>query len=106
MAGLIIESLESRSVDWLSVHDFVVPLLNEVGCWPMAGTLTWQNLTDDDPVKVAAIFDAARHHTLRVETAQAALAQASRDISASADWSAVSRAIRRRNCVYIPRRTA
>jgi Protein of unknown function (DUF2742) len=101
MAGLIIES---RSVDWWPVHLYVLPLLEKVRSWPLAGTITWENLPDDDPAKLAAIFDAAQHHTLRVDTAQAALAQASQDISAAADWSEFSRAIRRHNAVYIPMR--
>lgn len=98
--------IQSRSVAWWPVHLYVLPLLEEVGSWPMAGTLTWQQLHDNDPAKAAAIFDAAQHHALRVETAQAALAKASHGISGTTNWPGVARAIRRRNEVYIPRRTA
>lgn len=56
-----------------------------------------------DPVKWAAICDAARHWALRVETCQAASAEASRDVSAAADWPAVSREIQRRRDAYIRR---
>ncbi|GJO37414.1 hypothetical protein NJB1604_02170 [Mycobacterium marinum] len=104
MAGMIIES---RSIDWYSVHEFVFPALREVGSWPLAGSLTWQQLSDDDPAKIAAVLDAGRHWALRVETCQTALAQASRSISAAEDWPAIARSIRRRhNSTYIPRRTA
>ena len=72
----------------------------------MAGTLTWQQLEDGDPVKIAALYDAARHHALRVDDAQSALAEASRDISAAADWSALGRNMLRRNNVYIPRKAS
>ncbi|MDC8973987.1 DUF2742 domain-containing protein [Mycobacterium marinum] len=104
MAGMIIES---RSIDWYSVHEFVFPTLNEVGSWPLVGSLPWRELSDDDPAKIAAVLDAGRHHALRIETAQAALAEASQTISAAADWPAIARSIRRRhNSTYIPRRTA
>ena len=62
--------LASRSVEWWPVHIHVSPRLQEVGCWPMAGTITWQQLEDQDPVKLASLLDAARHHILRVETAR------------------------------------
>ena len=57
----------------------------------MAGTLAWQLLCDTDPAKWAALLDAAQHHILRVDTAQAALAGVSHDISTAANWQAVSR---------------
>lgn len=101
----MIGGIESRQVDWWSVHTFVLPTLIRVESWPLAGSPAWRELADNDPVKLAAIFDAARHHALRVDTAQAAMAEASRDIAA-ADWSAVSREIRQRNGVYIPREVA
>jgi Protein of unknown function (DUF2742) len=65
-----------------------------------------QQLEQGDPVAIASLYDAARHHVLRVDTAQAARAEASRDISAAADWSTISRTMLRRNNVYIPRRVA
>lgn len=98
--------IESRTVDWWAVHQFVLPLLEEVGSWPMVGTLTWQRLPGDHPAKLAAIYDAAQHHALRLETAQTALAQASQDISAAEDWSAIARTIRHKSGIYIPRRVA
>lgn len=96
----------SRTIDWWPVHLFVVPLLDEVRSWPLVGSLTWQQLESDDPAKVAAIYDAARHHALRIDTAQAALADASRAVSKAADWPQVSREIRRRSGVYLPREVA
>lgn len=93
----------SRQVDWWSVHEFVEPLLAQVGCWPMAGSVIWRQLDSTDPAKWAALLDAARHHSLRVDTAQAALAEASHDVAAAADWPHIARTIRRRFGVYIPR---
>lgn len=74
----------------------------------MIGTPAWCLLGDADPAKLAAIYDAAQHWALRVESAQEARAEASRDVSGSADWAAVARSARRhadavRTGVYIPR---
>lgn len=93
----------SRAVSWWSVHEYVAPTLAAAVEWPMAGTPAWCDLDDTDPVKWAAICDAARHWALRVETCQAASAEASRDVSAAADWPAVSREIQRRRDAYIRR---
>lgn len=98
--------IDSRQVDWWLVHQFVQPLLTEVGCWPMAGTPAWQSLAKGDPVKIAAIYDAAQHHTLRVDGAQAALSEASQDISAAVDWPRFVSGSRQRSGIYIPRRVA
>lgn len=92
-----------RAVSWWSVHEYVAPTLAAAVEWPMAGTPAWCDLDDTDPVKWAAICDAARHWALRVETCQAASAEASRDVSAAADWPAVSREIQRRRDAYIRR---
>lgn len=95
--------IASRQVSWWSVHEKVSPLLAQVGSWPMAGSPEWCELADADPVKLAALYDAAQHWALRLEMCQTALAEASRDISAATDWSAVARKIRQHREVYIPR---
>lgn len=98
-----VTNLSSRTVDWWSVHQFVLPLLDRAGSWPLAGSLAWQELDDDDPVKIASLYDAAQHHILRIDTTQEALAQASQEISKATDWSRISIG---RSSVYIPRRAA
>jgi Protein of unknown function (DUF2742) len=103
---MIHQATSPRTVVWRPVHRFVLPLLEEVGYWPMVGTIGWQQLDASDPVKWAALLDAAQHWALRVESCQEAQAQAAQAISAAADWPAVSQAIRRRSGVYIPRKTA
>ncbi|BBX72209.1 hypothetical protein MSHI_01150 [Mycobacterium shinjukuense] len=85
------------------MHEFVAPFLAEVGSWPMVGTAAWRQLGADDPAKLAAIYDAARHWALRTETSQQALADASRDIAAAADWPEVAREIQQRRGAYISR---
>lgn len=98
--------MPSRQVCWWAVHQFVSPLLERAGSWPMAGTPEWSALADDDPAKWAALLDGARHHALRVETAQQGLAQASRDISAAENWSAIATDIHQRHNTNIPREVA
>jgi len=80
----------ARSVSWWSVHEYVQPVLTRIGDYPPAGTPAWCELADGDPRKVAAIFDYAQHHALRVETAQEIHAEASKAVAAAADWPAIA----------------
>lgn len=80
----------SQQVSWWTVHDFVVDWLAQVDGWPLAGSVEWQHLADDDPRKWASLLDAAQHWSLRVETCQDAKAEASRAVAAAADWPAVA----------------
>ena len=79
---------------WWTVHEFVAPSSQRPvrGRWsaPPNGAL----LDDDDPRKIAAIFDSARHWALRIETCQEAYADAGSEISAAADWSRIAQYIR------------
>jgi Protein of unknown function (DUF2742) len=95
--------ISSQQVAWLTVHEFVAPLLAGVGCWPMAGTPEWCLLDDDDPRKWAALFDAAQHWSLRVDTCQEQQRAASRDISAAVDWSSIARELVQLNAFYTQR---
>ena len=99
-------TISSRQVSWWDVHEYVQPSLDSAGPWPTAGTPAWCALDDDDPAKLAALLDAAQHHVLRVETAQAALAEASRAVAAGADWPALAAEIVRGRAAYIPREKA
>jgi len=96
----------SQQVDWWSVHEHVAGRLQAAGSWPTAGSVEWVALPDGDPRKLASLLDAARHWALRVETCQQAECEASRDVSAAADWRAVSASMLRRAAVYIPRKAA
>jgi Protein of unknown function (DUF2742) len=69
----------------------------------MAGTPAWCALDNDDPRKLAALFDAAQQWALRVETCQEAQCEASRDVSAAEDWSAISQEIKDRREFYAAR---
>lgn len=93
----------SQQVSWWSVHQAVSPLLTSVESWPLLGTPEWCALPDGDLRKVAALFDAAQHWSLRMETCQQGLAQAAHDVSAGEDWSAIAAEMRARDEVYIRR---
>lgn len=94
------QSIASRQVSWWTVHEFVTPLLERVGSWPMVGTPAWCALDDSDPAKLAAIFDAATHWALRLDTAQEASCEASQAISEAEDWAAVGRSNQQRADFY------
>ena len=95
--------MSAASVSFWSVHEFVAPVLARVGNYPTIGTPEWCALPDDDRRKIAAVFDAAQHWALRLETSQEAHAQASRDIAAAVDWSALAREINQRADFYAAR---
>lgn len=97
------DSTSSRQVSWWGVHEYVQPSLDAAGQWPTAGTPAWCALDDADPVKLAALLDAAQHHALRMETAQAVLADASRAVAASANWTALANDIMAGRGAYIRR---
>lgn len=80
----------SQQVCWWAVAEFVAPWLVAVDSWPMAGSVEWQHLADDDPRKWCSLLDAARHWSLRVETCQEQRAEASRAVSTAVDWRKVA----------------
>jgi hypothetical protein len=82
--------MSSQQVSWWSVHEFVTAHL-QVDQWPMIGSPAWCLLEDGDPVKLAAVLDAAQHWALRLETGQQAQCEAAREVSAAVDWSALAR---------------
>jgi hypothetical protein len=86
----------SQQVSWWALHEWVQPFLDTAGDPPWPGSPAWCLLPDDSREKWAGLLDFAQHHALRVEAAQAAQADAASEISASADWAAVSRELRQR----------
>jgi hypothetical protein len=95
-------TIASQQVSFWSVHEHVQPLLDLVGDWPVVGSPAWCALPDG-PAKLAALYDAAQHHALRLELNQEARAQASHAISAAENWGSVAREIRSRNDFYSER---
>jgi hypothetical protein len=90
-------------VSWWSVHEFIAAQLGQVDNWPMVGTQAWCELPDTDARKIAAIYDAAQHWALRIDTCQQAMADAGSEISAAADWSAIARKRKAHNEFYAAR---
>lgn len=88
----------STQVSFWETHLFIEAAIAQanVGPLPVAGTPAWCAL-DDDVRKLLALADAGVHHVLRIETAQAAMAQTSRDVSAAADWPAIAVRMRQHN---------
>src|ERR1700759_5471305 len=97
------KATESQQVSWWEVRELILPILNQVNDWPMLGTPAWCSLAHDDPRKWAALLDGAQHWALRVESCQESHAEASRAVSAAADWPKVARELHHRNDFYAAR---
>lgn len=93
----------SQQVSFWSVHEHVAPMLSQVRSWPTVGTPAWCVLDDGDPVKLAALVDAAQHWALRIETCQQARCDASREVACAVDWSAVATGSFVHECFYAAR---
>lgn len=91
---------QSQQVQWWAVHELVASVLNQVNDWPTLGTPAWCSLAHDDPRKWAAVLDGGQHHALRLELNQEARAEASKAVSGSVDWAALSREIHARTDFY------
>ena len=89
----------SQTVSWWPAHEFLTALVAQYNHLPTAGTPDWQQLADTDPRKLLALAAAGEHHVLRVETAQAAMGEASKAVASVPDWRT-----RPRGPAYIPRR--
>ena len=98
-------AISSQQVNWWSVNTFVEEKLCTAAqsSWPLIGSVAWCELEDDHPLKMAAIYDAARHWALRLETCQRQRSEAGRDIAGAADWSVVARDVRNRADFYASR---
>jgi DNA-binding transcriptional LysR family regulator len=96
--------MDSRQIGWYEVYLLLAPLLGERPT-VLPGTPAWSLLPDDHPDKWQAILWASVWWCLDQDARQAAMAEASREISSAADWSAVAQQVRNgRGTAYIPRR--
>ncbi len=104
--------IASRAVDWFAVYQFTMPLIERLGPlppWP--GTVSWCELSDHDPAKLGAVLVAGMLWALNEDARQEAMAEASKAISASADWGRIGQQIQNRAGFYrqrpwLKRRTA
>jgi hypothetical protein len=104
-------ALESQQVSWLPTFEFAASWAAEYGLdlidddLPNPGTPRWSGLPDAH--KLAALLLRGSKAVLHDEGEQQERAEASKDISAAADWTALARRIRApRGAAYIPRRSA
>lgn len=99
--------MSSSQVCWTTVLEFVARLGINPTTVLLAGTPEWDQLPDDHPDKISAVLAAGVHHALRVDIAQERRAEASREISSAADWSALAKRIAQgRGSAYIPRKAS
>lgn len=54
-----VAEVASQQVSWWEVHKFVSRYGLEAHTWPMLGTPSWCELSNDDPRKWCALLDAA-----------------------------------------------
>lgn len=89
----------------------LLPALNTLarqhGPSPMPGTTAWLALPYDDPRRRIGLGWAALCWAIEQDAKQAAIAGASRAVSAAGDWAEIARAAAgRRSTSYIPRKDA
>lgn len=89
----------SEQVSFWEAHTFLEAVLAQanVGPLPRAGSPAWCDLAEGDPRKLLSLALDGVHHILRVEVAQTARAEASRDVSGAADWPKIAREIQQIN---------
>ena len=89
----------SQQVAWYETHLFLEAVLAQANLGPLApaGSPQWCELSDGDPRKLLSLAVDGVHHVLRKSTSQEALADASRAVSAAADWSKIAREMQQCN---------
>lgn len=93
----------SRQVNWYEAFAFASRIANQYGValdhreLPIAGTLQWCGMANDDARKLMALVLGGVRDALANDAHQDALAQAGEAISAAEDWSQVSRDVYRRH---------
>jgi hypothetical protein len=94
----------SRQVSFREVHDYINCQRRRFAALelsaPPLGTPAWAALPDDHPTKLSAVFNLAEAAAYSINATQVAEAEASKAISASADWRAIARAVRQRADFY------
>lgn len=99
----------SQQRSWWEVHQFIEAVVQQAnyGLLPAAGTPAWSQLADGDPRKLLAVAIDGEHWTLRVETAQIALADAACAVADSTNWTTIARRVQTsRGDAYIPRKAS
>lgn len=97
----------SRQVAWLETYDYIVRLAAEhhvvLDLTAVAGTPQWCGMPDGDARKLMALLVGGVREALANDARQAAMAEASRSVSAAANWRSVGQP---RPASYIRREVA
>lgn len=97
----------SRQVNWAETYAFAQRLAHRLGVildhTAVAGTPAWCGMADTDARKLLALVIGGVREAVSNDTRQAAMAEASRSVAASTNWSRVGRS---RGNAYIPREVA
>ncbi len=101
--------MDSRQVSWYEVYRFAERLAASHGTvldhQLIAGTPQWCGMADDDARKLLAVIFGGVRESLANDSCQASMADASREISAAAPWSALAqRVVQGRGGAHIERR--
>lgn len=91
------EQTGSRQIAWGEVSEFLVWAARRYSItmwdWPLAGTPAWAELDNADPRKLLSALAGTVYWAFDADARQAAMAAASREISAMEDWRAISQEI-------------
>jgi len=99
----------SRQVNWYETFTFASKIAAQQGLsldhhvLPLAGSPQWCGMADDDARKLLALVLGGVREALAHDTRQAAMADASREISGAAPWSEIARG---RGAAYISRKAS
>lgn len=91
----------SRQVDFFATYEFANQIAGQHGYnltvdpLPIAGSLAWRGMPDDDARKLLSLLLRGVHATLADECRQEQLTAAAKAVSTAADWAAVAQAHRR-----------
>lgn len=99
----------SRQVNWFETYTYATALAAQHGLaldhrdLPIAGSLQWCGMADTDARKLLSLVLRGVQAAVADDARQEALAEASREVSTTADWSAVAQRVRSgRGAAYIP----
>ncbi|MCV7007915.1 DUF2742 domain-containing protein [Mycobacterium gordonae] len=111
-AGLRAGFPPSQQVSWYETFTYATQIAQQHHIsidshLPIPGTPQWCGMPDDDARKMLALILGGVREALNHDTRQEQTADASRQISCAADWSATARRVHRgRGTAYIPRKAS
>ena len=98
-AAVLVGGVDSNEIDFLPVHQRLAPILDRavlLGEIPVLGSPSWVEIPDEDRRWRDSVVVAGYRWAMTEWLRQDAENQASKELSGSADWSAVAARTRRR----------